>query len=348
MSRRITINEIARKAGVSKTAVSFAFNNPERISKDTYERIMEIANELGYVPDPVARTLTTKKIGSIGFLIPHSIPVAFKNPFLSLMLQGVGSVCHKEGYSLTVVPPLKGCIFQGIRSAAVDGFVTFGLEAHLKIVELILQRNIPLVVVDGKPSEQIPSVNTNDMQGAMEIMEYVLKAGHRKIAILSLKPATSPGDEDSERETFSRVRDLRLRGYKSALKKFGLSIDNYSIRVIESECSIEGGEVAARRLFNLKRRPTAIVAMSDIMAIGAFLYCKREGIRIPEDVSLAGFDDIPEASLISPGLTTVFQPAFEKGKTAGEILIRLLKNKKIDTCVEFDTKLVVRESVKVL
>lgn len=338
--RRITISRLAEKAGVSKTAVSFAFNNPSRISKTTRERILRIADEYGYVPDPVARTLATRKVGSIGFLIPQSIPVAFKNPFLSQVLQGIGSVCQKEGFSLTVVPPLKGCILKGIRSAAVDGFVTFGLEAHLKIVELIRQRNIPLVVVDGKPSKSIPSVNTDDLGGARKIMEYVLSRGHRRIVILSLKAASKV-----DQENFSRVRDLRLKGYKEALNAFGLKIDGRNVKVLNCECSMEGGRKAAQKIFSLKKHPTAVVAMSDIIAIGVFEHCREKGIKIPEDISLAGFDNIPEASLISPALTTVSQSAFEKGLRAGEILIDLLHGRKTENFVEFKTDIIVRDSI---
>ena len=340
--RRITINLLAEKAGVSKTAVSFAFNNPSRISKTTRERILRIADEYGYVPDPVARTLATRKVGSIGFLIPQSIPVAFKNPFLSQVLQGIGSVCQKEGFSLTVVPPLKGCILKGIRSAAVDGFVTFGLETHLKIVELIRQRNIPLVVVDGKRSKNIPSVNTDDLGGAEKIMEYVLSRGHRRIVILSLKSASKV-----DQENFSRVRDLRLKGYENALESFGLKIDGRNVKVINCECSMAGGRKAAEKIFPLKKLPTAVVAMSDIIAIGVFAYCREHGIEIPKDISLAGFDNIPEASLISPALTTVSQSAFEKGLKAGEILIDLLHGRKTDNFVEFNTDIIIRDSVAV-
>ncbi len=337
---RITINKIAEKSGVSKTAVSFAFNNPSRISKATREKILRIADEFGYIPDPVARTLTTRRVGSIGFLIPQSIPVAFKNPFLSQVLQGMGSVCQKEGFSLTIVPPLKGCILKGIRSAAVDGFVTFGLETHMKIVELIRQRNVPLVVVDGKPSESIPSINTDDRGGAKKIMEYVLSLGHRKITILSLKAASRV-----DQENFSRVRDLRLKGYEDALESFGLRIGSRMIRVINCECSMAGGSKAAEKIFSLKKYPTAVVAMSDIIALGVFSYCKENSIAVPEDISLAGFDNIPEASLVSPGLTTVSQSAFEKGLKAGRILIDLLHGKETDQCVEFDTDIIIRDSI---
>ena len=336
---RVTINDIAKHAGVSKTAVSFAFNDPTRISRETYEKIMRIANELGYIPDPVARTLATKRSGTIGFLLPQAIPLALKNPFLSHMLQGIGSVCQHEGFSLTIVPPLKGCIFQGVRSAAVDGFVTLGLETSMKTVQLLRQRHIPFVTIDGEPSEEIPSINTDDMGGAYNIMKYILGLGHRRIAILSLKAA-----KKIDQEKFSRVRDKRLEGYREALHQFGLSLAPRKVKVIECECSMDGGKKAANKLFSLKKPPTAILTMSDIIALGVHSFCRESGIRIPAELSIAGFDDIPEASIVSPSLTTVSQPGFKKGEKAGEILINLLHDRKVERHVEFKTSIIIRES----
>jgi DNA-binding LacI/PurR family transcriptional regulator len=216
--KRITIKDIAGRAGVSKTAVSFAFNDPSRVAPGTRRRILRIASQLGYIPDPVARTLTTKRLGTIGFLLAQPIPVAFKNPFLSQVFQGIGMACQQEGLSLTIVPPLKGCILQAVRSAAVDGFVTLGLETSMKTVELLQQRHIPFVTIDGEPAEQIPSINTDDQGGALAIMEHLLGLGHRRIAILAF-----PAARKIDRERFSRVRDMRMAGYRLALQRHGIA-----------------------------------------------------------------------------------------------------------------------------
>jgi len=309
---RVTIKDIAERAGVSKTAVSFAFNDPSRLAKQTRARIRAIAAEFGYSPDPVARTLTTKRSGSIGFLLPQGIPVAFKNPFLSQVIRGLGQVCQHEGLSLTIVPPLKGCIFRAIRSAAVDGFVTLGLETDMKAVSLLQQRHIPFVTIDGGPSDDVASVNTDDRIGAYRIMGHILHLEHRRIGILSLEAA-----KKIDHAGFSLVRDKRLEGYTQALEEVGMSLQDPRVQVVHCECSLEGGRKAARSLLSQPVPPTAIVAMSDIIALGAHRFCGDRGIQIPYQVSLAGYDDIPESALVSPALSTVSQQGVEKGKQAG-------------------------------
>lgn len=124
---RVTIRDIAEKAGVSKTAVSFAFNNPERISTQTRSRIRQIAEELGYVPDPVARTLARRRIGSIGLLLPQSVAEVFRNPYMAELLQGIGAVCQREGLTVSLIPPVKGMISLAIRSAMVDALILVGI-----------------------------------------------------------------------------------------------------------------------------------------------------------------------------------------------------------------------------
>lgn len=336
---RVTIKDIAERAGVSKTAVSFAFNDPSRLAKETRDRILNIAAALGYSPDPVARTLTTKRIGSIGFLLPQGIPVAFKNPFLSQVIRGLGQVCQHEGLSLTIVPPLKGCIFQAIRSAAVDGFVTLGLETDMKAVLLLQQRHIPFVTIDGNPSDDVASVNTDDRIGAYRIMGHILHLGHRRIGIFSLEAA-----KKIDHAGFSLVRDKRLEGYTQALEEAGMSLQDARIQAVSCECSLEGGRKAARSLLAQPVPPTAIVAMSDIIALGAHSLYRDRGIQIPNQVSLAGFDDIPESALVTPALSTVSQQGLEKGKKAGEILCSLIHKRSYQSHVVFEPRLVIRES----
>src|SRR5258706_2575675 len=127
---RININDIAEKAGVSKTAVSFAFNSPERLPEARVRQILRVANEMGYTPNPVARTLTTERTGTIGLLVPKPIPEIIRNPFLPEFLEGVGEICTEASLSLMIVPPIKGSIQRAIVNAAVDGFLTLGLEEH--------------------------------------------------------------------------------------------------------------------------------------------------------------------------------------------------------------------------
>jgi alanine racemase len=175
--------------------------------------------------------------------------------------------------SLTIVPPLKGSIFRAIRSAAVDGFVTLGLETDMKAVSLLQQRHIPFVTIDGDPSDEVASVNTGDRSGAHRIMGHILHLGHRRIGILSLEAA-----KKIDYAGFSLVRDKRLEGYAQTLEEAGTSVQNPRAQVVHCKCSLEGGSKAARSLLSQPVPPTAIVAMSDIIALGAHNLCRDRSL----------------------------------------------------------------------
>jgi DNA-binding LacI/PurR family transcriptional regulator len=338
---RITIKDIAAAAGVSKTTVSFAFNDPGKISKDTCENIMRIAEELGYVPDPLARTLTTKRVGTIGFLLPQPIAEAFKNPYIFELLQGIGSVCHGHVFSLTIVPPVKGKISQAVRTAVVDGLLTVGVGPHIKIVETIRRRTMPFVTIDGESSPDTSNVGVDDRAGARELMRYVLALGHRRIAIVAVKSASLSLSE----ENYSRVREMRFAGFSDAFAEAGLSFsDHDSVLTYEAEVSLEGGFGAGERLLAARARPTAVVCMSDIVAHGIYEACRAAGVLIPGDMTVVGFDDIEGSRLLSPGLTTVHQPGFEKGRKACDLLIRQIEGDDAVEHVDLPTSLILRGS----
>ena len=340
---KVTINDIAKASGFSKTTVSFAFNDPERLSKATREKIIALAEELGYVPDPVARNLSMRKLGTIGLLLPQSIPSAFENPFIAQILRGMGDLCQREGYSITLVSPMKGCMLRAVRNAAVDGFISLGLDPGGEMVELIRKRSMPIVDIDGSGEYDIPTVITDDCEASDRIMSFVLSMGHRRIGVLSFRDVKKDGNVHS-----SLTGELRLAGYSDALSRYGLSFTHPDVHDVKCDCSLEGGHRGARRLLGMQRRPTAIVAMSDIIAIGVYRTAEELGLSIPDDLSVAGFDDIPEAALVTPKLTTVYQPGYEKGSRAVRILLDLLAGGSADPRIRLGTHLTVRDSVKEL
>lgn len=342
---RVTINDIAKASGFSKTSVSFAFNDPSRISKQTRSKILNIAESLGYVPDPVARNLSMRKIGTIGFLVPQAISRVFLNPYMNQILLGIGEACQKKDYSLTVVPPLRGRIFDGVRSAAVDGFITLGLHPEMKLVQLIKQRHIPFVTIDGTPAADIPGVNTYDQEAAYRMMEEIIRAGHRRIAIFSLEHAKT-----SEDHVYTGARDWRLEGFQKALSDHGIDPD--SIPVYDCESSEQGGQDAVKRaleaLPNLSSRPTAMAFMSDIAAIGAMNELEIRNITVPKDISVTGFDNIPEASMVHPKLTTMAQPGFQIGMAATQMLFDLMDQRKLEKHLYFESEFISRESLGII
>jgi DNA-binding LacI/PurR family transcriptional regulator len=343
---RVTINDIARIAGYSKTSVSFAFNDPSRISETAREKILAIAGELGYVPDPVARNLTLGTHGTIGLLLPETIATAFQNSHLSQVVQGIGEICERENHSLTLIPPRRESLLEGVRSAAVDGLITLGLEPGTDIVELIRQRHLPFVTIDGQDGGGFPVVGIDDRAAAAAAMNHVLDLGHRRIAVVCFV-------DEPQLTGVSPVRAARMAGYREALEARGVAVTAAGAqgaagapdaRFWECESSMAGGREAAERILDSGDAPTAVVTMSDVIGLGVLEYLGEAGRRVPEDVSVVGFDDIPEATLVRPKLTTVSQYGFEKGRRAAEILMRLIGSEEVVASTALETRLVVRES----
>jgi DNA-binding LacI/PurR family transcriptional regulator len=313
---RVTINDIARISGYSKTSVSFAFNDPGRISEKARTRILAIAEDLGYIPDPLARNLSLRRHGSIGLLLPEVIPLAFLNSHLSQIVQGIGEICERNGHSLTLIPPLRESVQEGVRSAAVDGLITIGLEPGMETVELIRQRHMPFVTIDGRGGGGFPVVGIDDCAAAREVMEYVLSCGHRDVAVIAFA-------DEPQLASRSHVKTQRFTGYRAAFESHDRRF-TAEVMVENAESSIEGGLAATRRLWDADRHPTAIVAMSDVIALGVLQHLEEIGVAVPDEVSVIGFDDIPEARIVRPQLTTVSQPGYEKGRRAGELLVNLI------------------------
>jgi alanine racemase len=328
---RPTIKDIAERAGVSKTTVSFALNDPSRISAATYKKVMAVVAEMDYVPDPVARTLTTKRLGALGLLLPQAITEAFRNPYLCEIVRGIGESCDRLELSLTMLPPVKGRVIEAARRAFVDGLITIGVGPDHEVVDLLHKRRIPFVTIDGEDSEATINVGIDDEVAAYALMRRVLELGHRRIAVLALMPEAI----NLPAETFSLVRDRRLAGFGRALAEAGLGLGSPGVQVVPAEGSLEGGMAAAQGLLRgaaggpgpAAPAPTAVVAMADIVALGVYEACRAAGLRIPEDLSVAGFDDIPGAAIAQPPLTTFRQPGREKGAAAADLVVALLEGR---------------------
>ncbi|MEE8441991.1 MAG: LacI family DNA-binding transcriptional regulator, partial [Spirochaetia bacterium] len=337
---RVTINDIAKATGYSKTTVSFAFNDPGQISKEAREKVLAAAKELGYVPDPGARSLSSRRHGTIGLLLPQPIPLALKNPYMVRLISGLGEICNREGLSLTMLPPTRGNLLSSVKSAAVDGFVTIGLRPDTDIVQVIKHRHIPFVTIDGESDDGIPCVSINDREAARMAMDHLLEHGHRRIGVVIMADNRLPDQEE-----YSATGRERLAGYREALDALQIDWEDENIVKIHEECSLEGGRHAGRELVDKHPDVTGVVAMSDILAIGIVQELIKGGKRVPWDVSIVGFDDIPEASFLSPALTTVWQPAEDKGLRAGGLLVKMIQKKTVEERVEFRCRLIQRESV---
>ncbi len=337
VARRVTIADVAERAGVSKTAVSFAFNSPDRLNQATANRILGIAAELGYRPDPVARMLTQRRTGAIGVLTPQDLSVIFTNPFFGAFSAGIAGVAEEHGYGLHFISPLHGSLTRAIHRATVDGVVAIGLTEDHPEIDEVRRAALPMVLVDAGSTDQLASVDVDDEGGARLAAQHLLDLGHRDFAILAIDgPLSNPHPDGG-------VVGRRLDGYRAALADAGIDVDG--VEIATGPASIEGGRAALGRVWDAGLRPTAVLAMSDAMAIGAIQIIHERGARVPADVSVVGFDDIDLAASTDPALTTVHQPARGKGEEAVRMLLAVIGGRNpAPGHRRLETSLVVRSS----
>jgi DNA-binding LacI/PurR family transcriptional regulator len=320
---RPRIADVAREAGVSKASVSFAFNRPDRLRPETTTRIRSIADALGYRPHPVARTLTQQRTMMLGIVTPQELPVAFRNPWFSHLAEGISAAACASGYGLAFVSPLGGSLARAAGRAMVDGIVCVGLSHDHPEVEHLRATGLPMVLVDSDHFPGISSVEVDDEAGARAAAQHLLALGHREIVVLAVQSALAAPRERGWGHGAS-VSQRRLAGYRAALAAAGLELpDAY---VMHAQASIEGGRSELRRAWAAGLRPSAVLCMSDVIAIGALVAAHELRLRVPDDLSVVGFDGIDASRYTDPPLTTVHQPIRRKGEVVARLLLSTLAN----------------------
>jgi DNA-binding LacI/PurR family transcriptional regulator len=336
---RVTSSDVARLAGVSRTAVSFAYNDPAKISAATRDRILAAADELGYTPNPLARMLKRRKTGTLGLLLPQDIAQVMQNPYYAQFITGIGHVCEREGMTLLLCPPLRNSMLKAIPYAAVDGFIVTGLEADRGEVAELRRRNVPFVLVDSEAVPDVPSVEADDDKGGYDLVRHILQLGHSHIAFLIFESGP-----DQPELGYRGPLKRRFAGATRALAEGNLHLDSPHITTIEAPCTRPGGYTATLDLMAGDDPPTAIVAFSDIMAVGALDALKSLDLAVPDQVSVAGYDDQPEAEWTQPRLTTIRQPIEAKGRLAGDFLVTAIRGDSQHPRQLLQGTLVVRDS----
>jgi DNA-binding LacI/PurR family transcriptional regulator len=330
-SRRPRIADVAREAGVSKTAVSFAFNNPDRLSPETAERIRGVAESLGYQPHPVARMLAQQRTSTLGVLTPQPLSVVLENPFFSLFSSGAALAAGRLGYSLQLISPFHGSLARAVARATIDGVIVVGLWADHPEVEQIHQAGLPMVLVDSSALPHHSSVLVDDEGGARVAAEHLAGLGHRDVLVIAIEPPQPAGLGDTD-----GIGGQRLRGYRAGLQSAGVLLADEA--VIASPVTIDGGRAALMQAWEDGLRPTGVLAMGDVMAIGALQAARDLRIEVPRMMSIVGFDDIEFAAYTDPPLTTVHQPVRRKGELAVEILVAEIEDEAPDrpvhSCLE--------------
>lgn len=328
---RVTIGEIARIAGVSKTTVSRVLNHKPDVDPGTRQRILDLIEQLSFQPNAFAKAISLQKSQHIGLIIPHNAEYVFSNPFYTEVMRGVSTEVDQRGYFLVLCFAHETNYMDIYRQKRVDGFVLLSPGSfHKHIIDSLNEEQVPFVsTAHISADEQMACVDVDNFYGATLAVEYLVSLGHRKIAYLG-KPTLKSSQD-------------RLLGCQSVLQKHNLPVCPEWM-VTTDESSINGGYTYTARLLQGGELPTAIFLANDVMAIGALRALHDRGLRVPEDISVVGFDDIPLAQYVTPPLTTVHQPTFEKGVRAARSLILALESGQPAVSETLELALVVRSS----
>jgi LacI family transcriptional regulator len=330
---RVTIREIADLAGVSVATVSRVMNGRDDVAPETRELVQRIVRERGYSTNRSARGLSAGRTGLIGATVPLVHPAYF-----SFILSGAAEALYERDMRLVLCPTQhehdrEVSLLERMMHGTTDGGLLILPQESGEELEHLLEHGYSFVVVDPllPLNDRIPAVSAAHSAGAVLAVEHLLSLGHRRIGAI-----TGPRGWIATEE--------RVRGYHAALGAAGLLAEPEL--VVESPFfEIESGRAAARRLLDLHEPPTAIFAFNDNIAIGALQAARERGLRLPEDLSVVGFDDVEAAEIVTPMLTTIRQPLAEMGRMAVSLLERLIEGQRIDVLhVELRTQLIVRGS----
>jgi len=330
-----TIKDLARELKLSPSTVSRALRDHPDISPKTKKRVVSLADKLDYHPDSIAQSLQTKKTKTIGVIVPE-----IKQPFFAAAINGIEELAYAAGYTIIVCQSNETVdrevlVTRSLGSHRVAGLLvslsrnTKNLD-HFKVLQ---RRGVPIVFFDRVSNDiEASKVVVDDYKGAFDLVEHLIKAGYKRIAHLAGPKNLS-------------ISRFRLKGYTDALQQGNLPFNNSM--VVYGGLDDTDGIVGFQKLLHLETLPDAIFAVNDPVATGAFVMIKEHGMKIPDDIALAGFSNTYMTSLLDPPLTTVEQPSYEIGKTAAQLLMDQINSNNENFVPKFivlKTHLIVRGS----
>ncbi|MBC2398298.1 LacI family transcriptional regulator [Clostridium tetanomorphum] len=331
--RKFTMMDIAKKANVSKTTVSMVINNRDgNISDETRQKILAIAKELNYIPNSVARSLSTKKSETIGIILPD-----ITNPFFSEMARAIEDGANNLGYNVIFCntdneETKEEKYTRLLISKLVDGVIFISGGESTKSINILVNNNVPFVVVDRpiNDNKDYYGIYCLNREGVKKGIKYLINKNRKKIAFV-----IGPQELENAKE--------RFRGYKEVMEEYDLY--NESL-VFEGNFTTEGGMKATEEIVESIPDVEAIFYSNDMMAYGGIKFLLRNGYKIPQDIGVIGFDNIGISKFFEPELTTISQPIYHMGSEACRVLIDLINGKKINqNRIYFDTELIIRNTV---
>lgn len=311
----LTLEDIARQAGVSRSTVSRVVNGHPNVRADVRQRVLEVVQETGYHPNAAARTLASQRSRTIGLVLPRTVSSFFADPYFPHLTQGIAQACNQSDYTLGLF--LVGSdedeekAFPRLsRRGYLDGVLVQTGQVGDQLIERLIHSEMPLVII-GRPfhSDGVSFIDVDNLDAARNAVGHLVRLGYQRIATIT-GPANNTTGID------------RREGYLRALAERGRTVEE--ALVAEGDFSEASGYYAMKRL--LPAKPDAVFAASDVMAFGGMRAIREAGLRIPEEIALVGFDDLPQASRSEPPLTTVRQQVVQFGMSAVEVLIDVIDN----------------------
>ncbi len=311
---KLTIRHIAKLAGVSRSTVSRVINDHPSVRRETREQVLSIVAETGFRPDPIARSLSSRRAGIIGLVIPLAIQSLFEDPFFARLMQGISQGCNMHDYTLALfllhTQEEEAKLYPRLsRRQLLDGVIVTATRNGDPLIPQLLANRVPFVLHGRHEDPRVSFADVDNVAGAYLAVTHLVRLGRRRIALIT-GPSGSLAAED------------RKRGYLDALQERRLSIDEALI--IHGDFTETSSHQAMQGL--LPHEPDAVFVASDSMALGALRALREAGKRVPDEVAVVGFDDMPQAATADPPLTTIRQPIQQTGLLAVEMLIDILGN----------------------
>ena len=303
-----TVQDVARRAGVSAATVSYVLNGTRYVSEELRERVLRAVRELDYEPNAAARTLRSNRSYTIGLILPD-----LRNPFFTETVRGIEAVAQSRGYYVILAntdedPAREATLLRILRAKHVDGLILAPAGGAHQGLEQLLQAQFPLVFLDRDvPGLTASAVMLDNVAAAQAAVRHLIDLGHRRVGMIA---GRTPISSTLERET----------GYRRAFSQAGMAVDEHL--VVSGGSTIEGGAAAAATLLERPAPPSALFVANNLMTIGALMAIDARGLTVPRDLALVGFDDFPWADVFRPRLTTVAQPLYELGHAAAELLLQ--------------------------
>lgn len=327
-----TLDDVAKEAGVSTATVSRCLNAPERVVQATREKVMSAVRALDYTPNFAARVMAAKRTFTIGAIIP-----TMDNAIFARGLQAFQEELHARGYTLLVSssayrPDAEEEQIRMLVARGADGLLLIGHDRDAPIYDYLERQKVPAVaawsyVADGR----IPSIGFDNRTAMQALAQKVIELGHRRLAMIS---GISQGND--------RAR-MRIEGLRDAMRANGLDAD--ALQMIETPYEIENGADAFAKIMSGPERPSAVLCGNDVLAVGALIGAERMGLRVPQDVSITGFDDIELARIAHPALTTVHVPHRQMGRKAAQVLIDMVEGDRGGASADLRTHIEMRQSL---